>query len=617
MSAAPVVSAAETGDSPVRHALRRLSVYLRRNALYYSVWPVLTLAYVAAFIAFPILVGWAVAGGFEADVSREEFLRRCGILFGVGVVRAVLRFASRLLVFNAAREIEYEMRNDLFAHLQRLPQSFYFDWRTGDLMSRCVNDLNAIRLMLGPGLLSIVQSPVLFVGVLVAMFFMNPTLAFLVLLPYPLFILIARAFGQQMHGRSLDFQVGLADMSNQVQEVVAGIPVVKAYAMEDEQASRFGRVNDQLYRRALRLVRINGAMPAITGMLPSLGMAIVLWVGGNAIAQGEMSKAEFFTFAMYIWELTFPTFIMGWVFALVQRGAAAMQRIDEILSVEPSIRDHDDAVDVSRLAGEIEFRGLTFRYHESDREPALRDVRLQVPAGSTLGVVGPVGSGKTTLASVIPRLFEVADGQVFLDGVDVNRLPVGVLRAGIAMVPQDSFLFSVSLAENIAYGLPEEASRQEVEEAAQRAQLAKDVVDLPLGYDTTVGERGVMLSGGQRQRTALARALALRPSILILDDTLSAVDAETEAAIQEELASVFEGRTVVVVASRVSTVRDCDQIVVLDGGEVVEAGTHASLLAAGGLYARLTDEQAERDRRARLSQGLAGGGAPVAGGERS
>jgi ATP-binding cassette subfamily B multidrug efflux pump len=267
-----------------------------------------------------------------------------------------------------------------------------------------------------------------------------------------------------------------------------------------------------------------------------------------------------------------------------------MQRIDEVLSVEPSIANHPDLADLPKLSGEIEFRHLTFGYHGSDRGPALDDVSLRVPAGTTLGVVGPVGSGKTSLASVIPRLFEVEDGQLFLDGVDVNRLPLFLLRRSIAMVPQDSFLFSMTLAENIAYGLPSEESSQ-IRRAAERAQLAKDVAELPAGYETVVGERGVMLSGGQRQRTALARALALSPSILILDDTLSAVDAETEAAIQAELAQVFRDRTVVVVANRVSTVRDCDQIVVLDEGRIVESGTHTDLMSRGGLYVRLAQEQ--------------------------
>jgi ATP-binding cassette subfamily B protein len=314
-----------------------------------------------------------------------------------------------------------------------------------------------------------------------------------------------------------------------------------------------------------------------------------------------MSYAEFFAFSMYIIELTFPIFIMGWVFTLVQRGTASMQRIDEVLGEVPAIRDRADVRPVRELSGAIELRQLTFRYPGPEaREPALRDVSLRVPAGSVLGVVGPVGSGKSTLASLIPRLFEVDDGMVLLDGVDVNRIPLATLRSSIAMVPQDAFLFSLSLADNVAYGLPA-TDPERVRVAAERAQLAKDVRELPDGWDTIVGERGVMLSGGQRQRTALARALALDPKILILDDTLSAVDAETEAAIQAGLREVFRGRTVVVVASRVRAVREADQIAVLDGGRLVEQGSHAELLARGGLYARLArDQEAEERRRAAL-----------------
>ncbi len=617
MSAAPALTDLPADESPVRHALRRLSVYLRRNSVYYTVWAVITLTYVAAFVAFPMMVGWSIEGAMDPDLPRQELQMRFIALLGVAIARGVLRFFSRLLVFTAAREVEYEMRNDLFAHLQRLPQSFYFDWRTGDLMSRCVNDLNAVRLMLGPGLLSIVQTPVLFIGVLIAMFVLDPTLAMLVLLPYPLFIVIARVFGTAMYNRSLAVQVGLADLSNQVQEVVSGISVVKAYSMEEEQASRFKRINEELYRRALRLIRINGAMPTITGMLPAVAMWVVLIVGGGSISRGEMGIAEFFTFAMYIWDLTFPTFIMGWVVALVQRGSAAMQRIDEVLSVEPSIRDHDEVENVDSLRGEIEFKGLNFRYHQDDPEAALQDLSIRVPAGSSLGVVGSVGSGKTTLASVIPRLYEVEDDQLFLDGTDINRLPLNVLRSSIAMVPQDSFLFSTRLADNIAYGLAPDADPERVQEAAEMAQLAKDIHELPQGFETLVGERGVMLSGGQRQRAALARALALRPSILILDDTLSAVDAETESAIQSELGKVFEGRTVVLVASRVSTVRDCDQIAVLDRGRVVELGRHEDLMAEGQLYWRLAREQAASDRRRRLESDLAGESPEESGGEAS
>ncbi len=589
MTAAVAPVTAIEGESPVRHALRRLWVYIRHNAGYYLLCAFITVGYALAFVAVPPLVGRAIDGAFDGS-PREDVLLHCGILLGVALVGAVLRYFSRTLIFNAAREVEYEMRNDLFAHLQRLPQSFYFRWHTGDLMSRCVNDLNSVRMMLGPGLLSVIQTPLLFALSFLYMFSMQWELALLVLLPYPLFVFIARGFGRQMHSRSLAVQQSLAGMSNHVQEAVSGIGVVKAYAMEPVQAERFEDENGALFRNHLRLVKALAAMPAITGLLPSVSMAMVLIVGMPDVSAKVMSKGDFFTFTMYIFALTFPTFMMGWVVALVQRGSAAMQRIDEVLSVEPSIRDHADIADVRGLRGEIEFRGLRFHYPGSDREPALRDIRLHVPAGSTLGVVGPVGAGKTTLASVIPRLFEVEPGQLFLDGVDVNRIPLATLRKGISMVPQDSFLFSMTLADNVAYGVPD-ADRAAIREAAIRAQLDKDIAELPEGYDTVVGERGVMLSGGQRQRTALARALALRPSILILDDTLSAVDAETESAIQEHLQEVFADRTVVVVANRVSSVRGCDQIVVLDAGRIVERGTDSQLSAAGGRYARLAREQ--------------------------
>jgi ATP-binding cassette subfamily B protein len=574
----------------VRAAIARLAKYIARNRRYYAIWSVITLAYVATALIVPYLTGSTV-GAIEAGDPTASIVRLAGWLAGIGILSGVLRYYSRVLVFNAAREIEYEMRNDLFAHLQRLPQSFFLSWRTGDLMSRSVNDLNSVRTLLGPGLLSVVGTPLHYLGAFAMMFWMDWQLTLLVLVPYPLFVQFARVFGRGLHRWNIEVQEGLGDLSNHLQETISGISVVKTYAMEDITRDRFAESNESLFRRQLKLVRVSGAMPAIVGLLPGLAMLIILWVGGSKILSGQMTIKEFVTFAMLIYGLTFPTFILGWVFALIQRGAAAMQRIDEVLTVEPSIADRPDVADVDSLRGEIEFRDLTFQYPSFDRDAALSEISLMVPAGTTLGIVGPIGSGKTTLASLIPRLFEVEDGCLFIDGIDVNRLRLQMLRSKIAMVPQDSFLFSMSLAENIAYGLPE-ADPRRVAQAVERAQLAKDLAEFPNGLATVVGERGVMLSGGQRQRTALARALALDPSILILDDTLSSVDAATEQAIQRSLAEVFAGRTVICISHRISSVRDCDQIIVLEGGRISERGSHRELLLAGGFYARTARQQA-------------------------
>ena len=590
MNTAEQIDAQRAGRSSVRAASARLYGYIARSRTYYAIWSVSMLAYVAAFLLVPELTGRTV-GAIKDGEPTAVIVRLAMWLAVVGVLGGVVRYFSRVLVFNSARHIEYEMRNDLFAHLQRLPQSFFLGWRTGDLMSRCVNDLNSVRMLLGPGLLSAVQSPLLYAGALVMMFSKDWQLALLVLVPYPLFIWLARAFGRGLHRWNIEVQEGLGELSNQLQETISGISVVKTYAMEDITKDRFVKANENLYHKQLKLVRVSGAMPAITGLLPSLAMLIILWVGGAKITSGRMEIDQFFTFAMLIYQLTFPTFIMGWAFSLIQRGAAAMQRIDEVLTTVPSIADRPDAIDLESLRGEIEFRDLTFYYGSQGREPALRDVSLTVPAGTTLGIVGPVGSGKSTLAALIPRLLEVEDGCLFIDGVDVNQLKLRTLRSHIAMVPQDSFLFSTTLAENIAFGLPQADSKR-IAQAVERAQLSKDLVEFPQGLATVVGERGVMLSGGQRQRAALARALALDPSILILDDTLSSVDAATEQAIQRGLDEVFAGRTVLCISHRISSVSNCDQIIVLEDGRITERGTHRELLLAGGFYARTARQQA-------------------------
>lgn len=590
-----------------RRMFRRLWRYILCNRRDYLWGVAATLGYAAVFALFPLTVLWAVAALVNGEPASQVLLR-CLAVAGVAVARSAVRYFSRVLVFNAAREIEFQLRNDFFAHLLRMPQSFYRAWRTGDLMSRAVNDLTAVRLLLGLGLLNVAQTPVMLVTAIGMMFYLNAELTLWVLLPIPLFVLIARGFGRSMHASNLAVQEGLAEMSNHMQENISGIAVIKAYAVEAATGRRFAKLSRDLYERSMHAARLQGGMPSLTGLLPNIGLLMIFVVGGNMMLSGQMGVPEFFAFVLYNTELSMPLFFMGWLFTLVQRGAASMQRIDAVLSLQPAIADAPAATAPraprsSGLNGEIEFRNLCFRYPGSeDRPPALQDITLRIPRGAVVGIVGPVGAGKTTLASLIPRIYQAQDGMLRMDGRNVNSIPLRELRNSIAFVPQDPFLFSMSLEENIAYGLSESLSQAErrrlVRWAGDRAQLSRDVLELPQGYRTLVGERGVMLSGGQRQRAALARALAKEAGILVLDDTLSAVDAQTEAAIQENLREIFAGRSVVVVASRVETVCEADLIVVLDGGRIVERGVHRELAAAGGLYARLLREQQEERRLA-------------------
>jgi ATP-binding cassette subfamily B protein len=398
-----------------------------------------------------------------------------------------------------------------------------------------------------------------------------------------------------MFRANLAAQEQLGALSAAVQENASGMLVVRSYALEEQERSRFESENQGLYGRMVRVARVNAAMMPILGLLPALAMMVVLFQGGRAVEAGRLYPADLWVFYVYVTLLTFPTILLGFVVMLIQRGYASLQRLGEVFDVVPSIREHADTVAMDRIQGQLELSGLTFSYPERSASPALNRVSLHVEAGRTVGMVGAVGSGKSTLVSAIPRLLEVPDSAIFVDGVDINRIPLHLLRSSIAMVPQDSFLFSTTIFENIRFGKPE-ASLAEVRQAARRARILEEIEDFPEGFDTPVGERGITLSGGQRQRVALARALLLDPAILILDDSLSSVDHETEKEILDELREARAGRTCFIVAHRLSAVREADLIVVLSRGAITEQGTHQELVEAGGFYARLfRQQQLERE----------------------
>ena len=569
--------------------MQRVVAYVRRYRGRYAVGALVTIGYSIVFQMVPLAVRDVVAE-ISAKAPLDAVTHTALWLVGVACAFALLSYSSRQVLFTAAREIEYQLRGELFAHLQRMPQSYFAGQRTGDLMSRAVNDVNNVRLFFGMGLLNVVQTPVLYLGAIGVMLHVDWQLTLWVLSPYPLFIAVARFFGRRMHQATIDAQEQLGALSSTVQENAAGVFVVRSNTMEARERERFDAEAVNLYGRQMRLAIVNIGMMTTIQMLPTLAQIGVLAAGSYGVIGGRLNVADLWLFYLYTIQLTFPTFMVGWVINIVQRGLAGLQRLGEILDVMPSIRDRADVLPLERIEGRVDVRDLRFAFPGREERPALAGVTFSVEPGQTVGVVGLVGSGKSTLVSAIPRLLEIPDGTVRIDGSDVNRIPLSLLRSSCAVVPQDSFLFSTTIEENIRFGCPD-APRAHVREAARRAHVLEDIEDFPDGFETVVGERGITLSGGQRQRIALARALALDPSILILDDALSSVDAATEEGILKELRGARSGRTCFIVAHRLSAVRDADFILVLDEGRVAEQGTHEQLVALGGIYAKIHHQQ--------------------------
>jgi len=552
------------------------------------------LASVVIGMASPLLVGRAV-DSFKTSPSLRTLLGYAGLLVLVAAARGVFTYLQRMQLVTMSRDVEVDLRDDLFAQLERLPQSFFHQHQTGDLMARATNDLQAVRMLAGPAIMYSANTVFAALGSLFFMFRIHPGLALLALAPMPVVAVVTKVFGQRIHLLFENVQEQFSTLSARVQENLAGLRVVRAYARERWEEEQFGHANDEYVERNRLLILWSSAFHPLLQGLVGLGFVAVLWYGGRLVLGGGITIGQFVTFNFFLGKLVWPMIAIGWVINLAQRGAASFGRIRRVLETVPAIRDEvpeetaSAAATPAPLRGDVEARSLTFHY-AADASPALRAVSFHAAPGQTVALVGRTGAGKSTLLSLIPRLFDPPPGALLVDGGDVRALPLRRLRAAMAMVPQETFLFSQSIASNIAVGRPE-AGRADIEEAADLAGLGPDLEAFPKGLDTIVGERGITLSGGQKQRVALARALLRRPQILLLDDCLSAVDTQTEERILRNLRRVFPGRTVFLVSHRISAVRDADQILVLDQGEVVERGTHAQLVVADGLYADLHRRQ--------------------------
>lgn len=518
-------------------------------------------------------------------------------IVAVAIVQGLVRTCSRFLIFNVGRDIEYDLRNDLFAHLERLPLAYYQSQQTGDLMSRLVNDITAVRLMLGVGFLNLINTPVYYLYAVAIMASMDWRLTLAALVPYPLVLVIVKRTSRQLMERTLKTQEGLAAMSSRVQENLSGIYVVQAYGREQAEIDAFTRLNEEFSAQNMELAKVRGMIMPVMRGVSTMTTLVVLWYGGLRVIGGVLSLGDLVAFIGYLHILAWPTMALGWMLSILQRGRAAMQRLETIFAAAPEIDDRDATPLDRPLAGALAFRQVDFAYPgAANGRRALADIDVELPAGAMLAVVGRTGSGKTSLVQLLPRLFDVSGGAVEIDGRDVRTIPLATLRGAIGYVPQDPFLFSRSLRDNIRFGAPA-ADDAAIAQVAAIAALDRDVAELPHGYDTIVGERGITLSGGQKQRVTLARALLIDPAILILDDALSSVDTETERRILQRLRGVMRDRTSILIAHRISTIMEADLIVVLDDGRVVEVGDHQSLLARGGVYADLF-------RRQRLAEEL-------------
>jgi ATP-binding cassette, subfamily B, multidrug efflux pump len=566
-----------------------LLAYLKKYRRSLILGTLFVLVSVTFGVVVPRFVGHAIDDLQQPGVTYGDLLRSVLIIIGASIISGIFLYVQRRTLINMSRYIEYDLRQDFYAHLQKMPLQFFQDNRTGDLMARATNDLGAVRQIVGPAIMYSEQTLFRVLLIVPLMFTISVKLTLVLLLTMPLVSLTVKYFGQQIHVRFEKIQEFFSEISARSQENLSGVRVVRAYAQEGSEIGQFAALNREFVDRNLSLVRLSAVFRPLLQFFIGLGFAVILWYGGRMAGQKEITIGQFTAFTLYLEQLIWPLIAMGYVTNLVQRGAASLKRMHQIMLVEPAIADGPEAHVVPAIQGRIEFRNLTFRYDASSPE-ILKDINLVIEPGQMVAFIGRTGAGKSTLMNLVPRLLDAEPGMVLIDGRPIRQIPLAQLRESIGYVPQETFLFSETLSENIAFGVAK-AVPEEVEWAADIAGMKEDIAEFPKGYTTFVGERGITLSGGQKQRTAIARAVLRRPGILILDDSLSAVDTYTEERILNLLRRVMKERTSLIVAHRISTVKDADLICVLDHGRITERGTHEELISHGGVYADLAERQ--------------------------